>query len=246
MLRSQGIWRSAHEDAQCANCMAEIKPDAHAVVVTTVHNLPKVSAEWHTTYTIYGSGDIVVAARFKPSRTDLPKLVKLGMQMGLPAGFEKITWLGPGPQESYSDRKDAPVGMYSGQVENQFYPHYTEPGETGNKADVRWLALTNAKGVGLLAAGEPLLSANALHYGTADLNGGKHAFELPHRDYITLNLDLVQQGVGGDDSWGAWPHDEFLIPCKEYSYSFRLRPFDAKEQPSQLAREEFPISRDHQ
>ncbi|RPI97835.1 MAG: beta-galactosidase, partial [Chloroflexi bacterium] len=122
--------------------------------------------------------------------------------------------------------------------DEQFYAHYSEPGETGNKVDVRWLALTNDKErVGLLAIGQPLLSANALHYGTADLNAGKHAFELPRRDYITLNLDLKQQGVGGDDSWGAWPHEEFLIPCREAAYSFRLRPFDAGDDPGKLARQ---------
>jgi beta-galactosidase len=178
-----------------------------------------------------------VQAQFVPTKTNLPKLVRLGMQLSLPAGFERVTWLGPGPQESYADRKDAKIGLYTGTVEEQFYAHYTEPGETGNKTDARWIALANSKGIGLLAVGEPLLSVNALHYGTDDLNAGKHAFELPHRDFVVLNLDLQQQGVGGDDSWGAWPHEEFLIPCKEYSYSFRLRPFDAKEKVAKLARQ---------
>jgi len=235
-MRAQGIWKNAQEGAQTTSCRSVVLGHK-AVAVVVAQSLPKVSAQWETTYTVHGDGTIGVQAKFKPSKTDLPKLVKLGMQMSLPAGFERITWLGPGPQESYSDRKDAKVGVYSGTVEEQFYAGYTEPGESGNKADARWLALTNSKGIGLLAIGEPLLSANALHYGTADLNAGKHAFELPHRDYVTLNLDLQQQGVGGDDSWGAWPHEEFLIPCKEYSYGFRLRPFSSNENPAKLARE---------
>jgi len=193
-----------------------------------------------TTYSIYGSGDVEVKAHFKPEKADLPKLVRLGMQMALPAGFEKISWLGPGPQESYCDRKDAKVNAYRSTVSDQFYPDYTEPGETGNKVDARWIALVNDKGIGLLAVGEPLLSVNALHYGTEDLNAGKHAFELPRREFVTLNLDLKQQGVGGDDSWGAWPHDEFLIPCQEYSYGFRLRPFGTADSPEKLARQVLP------
>jgi beta-galactosidase len=112
--------------------------------------------------------------------------------MAIPGGFEHISWLGPGPQETYCDRKDARVAIYQGTVDEQFYADYTEPGESGNKVEVRWLALTNGKGIGLLAIGQPLLSANALHFGTDDLNVGKHAFELPHRDYIVLNLDLKQ------------------------------------------------------
>jgi beta-galactosidase len=157
--------------------------------------------------------------------------------MTLPAGFERITWLGPGPQETYCDRKSSRVGIYSGTVDEQFFADYVKPGETGNKVDVRWVALTNDKGAGLLAVGLPLLSVNALHYDTEDLNAGKHAFELPRRDFITLNLDWKQQGVGGDNSWGAWPHEQFLIPCTEQSYSFRLYPLSAGDDPERLARE---------
>jgi len=242
MSVSQGLWRTAGEGAQCTNCRAEASAGSQTVVVTTVLNLPKISAQWETAYTISANGEIGVQARFKPGKTNLPKLVRLGMQLSLPAGFERITWLGPGPQESYSDRKDAKCGVYSGSVEEQFYPHYTEPGETGNKADARWIALTNGKGIGLLAIGDPLLSANALHYGTADLNAGKHAFELPHRDFVTLNLDLQQQGLGGDDSWGAWPHDEFLIPCQAQTYGFRLRPYGGSDNPAKLARQLPPMA----
>lgn len=75
-------------------------------------------------------------------------------------------------------------------------------------------------------------------YGTDDMNSGKHAFELPRRNSITLNLDLKQQGVGGDDSWGAWPHEPFLIPCQEYAYSFRLKPLAPGDEPAKLARQE--------
>jgi beta-galactosidase len=154
----------------------------------------------------------------------------------MPAGFDRLAWLGRGPQETYVDRRDARVGLYGGTVAEQFYAHYTEPGESGNKVDVRWIALTNKKGVGLLAAGEPLLSVNALHHTTDDLQSAKHAFELPPRDLTVLNLDLMQQGVGGDDSWGAWPHDQFMIPCKDTSYRFRLRPLSSGDQPAKLAR----------
>jgi beta-galactosidase len=159
------------------------------------------------------------------------------MQMTLPLGFERITWLGPGPQETYSDRKDAKLGVYNGTVDEQFYADYTEPGESGNKVDARWLALRNNSGAGLLAVGQPMLSANALHYATEDLNSAAHAFELPRREFITLNLDLKQQGVGGDNSWGMWPHKEFLIPCQAYSYSFRLRPLKPGDDPEKLARQ---------
>jgi beta-galactosidase len=236
MEQAQGIWRTAHEEAQVKSVSVKEVPPPHAVEVAVTLALPKVDAEWTTTYTVYASGDIVVHAGFDPAKTSLPKLPRLGMQMTLPAGFEQLTWLGPGPEETYTDRKDAKVGLYQGTVSQQFYADYTEPGETGNKVDVRWLALRNAKGVGLLAVGMPLLSANALHYGTADLTAAAHPFELPRRDTVTLNLDLRQQGVGGDDSWGAWPHAEHLISCTPSNYSFRLRPLSSHDDPAKLAR----------
>ena len=168
----------------------------------------------------------LVEAHFKPDKTDLPKLVRLGMQMTLPAGFERITWLGPGPQETYWRSQGREVWPLYRDGADQFYADYTEIGETGNKADALG-RLTNGK-IGLMAIeGPQFLSANALHYGAEDLNAAKHAFELPRRDFVTFNLDLKQQGVGGDNSWGAWPHKEFLIPCQEYRIAFacdRLRP----------------------
>jgi beta-galactosidase len=234
MAQSQGIWRQAHEGAEIRDFT--VAEQGNSVVVKVTSRLSKVEADWTTTYKILGTCDILVDAKFAPSKTNLPKLPRLGMQMVLPAGFESITWFGPGPQETYCDRKDARVGRYSGTVREQFFRDYVEPGESGNKGDVRWVALTNKQGVGLLAAGLPLLSVNALHHTTDDLQSAEHPFELPERDFTVLNLDWKQQGVGGDNSWGAWPHDQYLIPCQEQSYSFRLRPFRTGENPAKLAR----------
>jgi len=236
MAKTQGIWRDAHKDAAVTRFTIE-QVALNRVVAKTTLSLPKVKATWETTYTILGSGDILVAAEFTPGDPNLPKIPRLGMQMTLPAGFERITWFGPGPQETYSDRKDARVGVYSGTVREQFYEGYTEPGESGNKVETRWVALTNDKGIGLLAVGMPLLSVNALHHTTDDLQNAKHPFQLPRRQEVTLNLDLVQQGVGGDDSWGAWPHEEFLIKCQPASYRFRLRSLAPGDAPARLARE---------
>lgn len=237
MDRSQGIWRNAHKDAQTTSVNVE-KVAPGGVAVKVAQALASVSATWETSYTILGSGDIVVKASFKPGKTDLPRLPRIGMQMVMPAGFERITWLGPGPQETYCDRKDARFGLYNGAVRDQLYWDYVKPGESGNKVDVRWVALTNKKGVGLLAISDPsqLLSVNALHHTTDDLQNAKHPFQLPKRDFVVLNLDLKQQGLGGDNSWGAWPHEPSLIPCQEYTYSFRLCPIDKKNVPAKLAR----------
>ena len=124
------------------------------------------------------------------------------------------------------------MDLYQGTVDQQVFD-YSQPQETGNKVDVRWTALTNNQGIGLLAIGEPLLSVNALHYSSEDLtsddrNGPGHLYEIEKRDDIYLNLDYRQMGVGGDNSWGARTHTEFTLPGTEkYSYSFCLYPYES-------------------
>lgn len=237
MASSQGIWRQAHADARLEDCSIA-GPDADGrVVFTAVHSLPKVKATWRTTYSVDVRGDIGVDATFDvEAGAKLPKIPRMGMQMTVPAGFEEIAWLGPGPQETYSDRKDARVGLYRGTVAGQFFQDYVEPGESGNKVDVRWLSLTDRRGAGLLVVGQPLLSANALHHTTDDLQSAEHPHEMPVRDFVVLNVDARQQGVGGDDSWGAWPHGEHLISAKRQSYRFKLHALAPGEDPRKLAR----------
>jgi len=215
---------------------------AGAATIRVGLTLPKVSAHWETCYTVFGSGDILVDVKFAPEKQDLPNS-PAGMQMTLLSALTGLAWLGPGPQETYCDRKDARFGCYRGTVRQQFFEDYVEPGESGNKVEVRWVALTSKKGVGLLAVGLPLLSVNALHHTTDDLQAAEHPFQLPRREITVLNLDFKQQGVGGDDSWGAWPHEQFLIPCREQAYSFRLRPFNCREDIAKLARSRLALLR---
>ncbi len=240
MDKTQGVWKTAHENVK----VDEIKVEENAgrVVITANMLLTDVKVRWTTRYTVLNTGEVLVAAEFVPRKTDLPKLPRLGMQMILPAGFDKITWLGPGPQETYIDRKDARVGRYCGAVAEQFCKDYVEPGETGNKVDVRWAALQNKQGIGLLVISDPAqnVGLNACHYTANDIASAEHPFELPERDHVVLNVDLKQQGVGGDDSWGAWPHEQYLIPCEAQSYRFRLRPITSDNDIAKWARTQYP------
>lgn len=233
---SQSVWERAHQGAKVEHFEVSPQLPTGSVKVSVSLNLPQVGAKWTTEYDVTPSAEILVSASFAPGTEKLIWIPRLGMQMVMPPGFDQITWFGPGPQETYSDRKDARVGLYSGTVRDQFYQHYVEPGETGNKTDVRWAAITNKKGIGLMVVGQPLLSVNALHNTTKDLQEARHPFEMPKRDITVLNVDWKQQGLGGDDSWGAWPHRPFLIPCEPASYSFRLIPINKKDDLAKLAR----------
>jgi beta-galactosidase len=223
MPRRTAVWKQAGPRRQVRSVKAA-RLSAHAVRVTAEAVLPAARSSYTTTWTVYGSGDVVVEGRFAPGGA-LPELPRFGMQMAVPAALGTMTWLGRGPHENYWDRRTgAPVGRYSGRVVDLVHD-YVRPQENANRTDVRWLALTADSGRGLLASGLPLLSVSAWPYSMEDLERATHVNELPRRDTITLNLDLRQTGVGGDDGWGARPHAEYTLDAKPYAYRFRLRPY---------------------
>jgi beta-galactosidase len=163
-----------------------------------------------------------------------------------------MEWYGRGPHESYPDRKlGARVGRYRGTVAEQQVP-YIRPQENGNKTDVRWVALTDDRGVGLLAVGMPHLSVSAHHNVLEDFESpeagykerheavNRHVTDVKPRDLVSLNLDHRQMGVGGNNSWGQETIRKYRLLESSYRYSFRLRPFGADQaNPAELARQVF-------
>ena len=186
-------------------------------------------------YKIYGSGDIIVETDVKPL-ADLPPLPRIGLQLIIPGGFNTFTWYGRGPHENYCDRKEgAPVGVYSGTVDEQFVP-YIMPQENGNKTDVRWVSLTSSSGLGLLAVGMPLMEVSAHHYTTEDLTRAKHTYELKRREDITLNLDYKQSGLGGG-SCGPDTLPKYLVKPDPVHFSVRLRPLSPSESAMEISKQ---------
>jgi hypothetical protein len=197
---------------------------------------PPARFECEYTYTVYGSGDVVIDARVAPE-VEVPFLPRIGLQMQLPVGYEQFAWYGRGPHETYVDRKEgAPVGVYGGAVDEQYVP-YIVPQENGNKTDVRWVALTNQDGIGLLASGDRWLEVSAHHYSTEDLTRATHTHELERREEITLNLDYAQSGLGSA-SCGPGRLEEYQLKPEEVRYSVRLRPFSsAVDSPMALSKQ---------
>ena len=232
MVSRQGIWKKAGKNRTVSSLEMRQNSDRD-VVVDIVADIPAGNSQWFTTYEIYGSGEILVKNRFVPGSADIPDLPRLGMTMTMPGEFENIEWYGRGPHESYWDRKtSAAVDVYRGTVMEQYFP-YIRPQENGNKTDVRYVALTNKQGVGLLAVGMPLLYVSAHNYTIDDFDEGeskhnRHTIDLEKRDFVFLNLDYRQMGLGGDTSWGAVIHKQYTLPPQEYSYSFWMCPVSPK------------------
>jgi beta-galactosidase len=146
------------------------------------------------------------------------------MQMKIPNAYDNLRWYGRGPHESYWDRKTgAAVGLYPEKVTRPKHM-YVRPQEYGNKTDVRWMTLTDDTGAGLKITGLPTFDGSAWPWSTEDIEQATHPYKLPQRNFITVNIDYKQMGVGGDNSWGAAIHKEYTLPAAEYTYSFILTP----------------------
>ena len=221
-------WRRVGLDRLQARLLSwEWRQTARAVQVraTTVlagYSLAPV-AQATVTYTIHATGDLLLALLLDPRR-DLPHLPRAGFELYLPEQFNRFTWYGRGPHESYPDRQESTrVGVYGGTVTEQHVP-YIRPQENGNKTDVRWATITNLRGMGLLVAGMPLVNVTVHDYTGEDLVQARHDHELAHRPATVLNLDLRHGGLGSN-SCGPGPLPAYQLQPQEMSLTVRLRPF---------------------
>ncbi|MEV6119383.1 glycoside hydrolase family 2 TIM barrel-domain containing protein [Streptomyces sp. NPDC052077] len=185
-----------------------------------------IPSAYTTTYTVFGNAEIRIDHTLRPGAPTLPYLPEVGTLLLLPGRLDRVHYYGRGPEENHWDRHTGTdVGLHSGTVDD-LGTSYLRPQENGNRTDIRWIALTDGRGTGLLASGEPLLEANASRFTPEDLSAGaRHDYQLTPREEVVLRLNHRQMGVGGDDSWGAHTHDEFKLPAdRDYSYTYRLRP----------------------
>lgn len=189
-------------------------------------------------YKIHDDGVIKVDYTFKPL-PGLPNVPKVGLQGAIPADYDFITYYGKGPLENYIDKNYGfDAAIYSMPLE-QFMEPYAVPQENGNRTDVRWMFLSNKQKEGWLIVADSLLSMSAWPYTQENIENAKHTNKLKKAGFITLNIDLVQMGVGGNDSWSdvAAPLDKYQIPAVEYHYSFYMVPMNAaKQDPAAVAK----------
>ena len=195
------------------------------VKITSNYSLINDSSAVQVNYLINGNGVVKVNYTLV-NKPGLPNIPEVGMQCGIKRSYDDINWYGLGLYENYIDRRTGfEAGIYSQPI-NEFNEPYVVPQETGNRTDVRWMYLSGKNTSGLLVVADSLLSMNAWPYTEKNMETAKHTDKLKDAGYITLNIDLIQMGVGGNDSWsdvGA-PLEKYQIPAKNYSYSFYLLP----------------------
>ena len=179
------------------------------------------------TYYFYSSGELEVKfdCDIKQSDSYIPEV---GMMTQLSPDLENLAWYG-NSGETYWDRKQgATVKVNESTVEEQYFK-YIRPQETGNHTDVRWMALTDDNGKGLMVQAksfDEMLEANALHYlpeDITDLDSNTYQNGLKRTDNVVLRILKHQSGLGGDNTWGAQPHAQYQLEAGRHEYRFALK-----------------------
>ncbi|MBR5595338.1 MAG: DUF4981 domain-containing protein [Alistipes sp.] len=225
--RTANVWRTNR--GRTVDSSVEEYEDR--VVVRNVREIVDAPSLFTTTYTFMADGALKVEVVWERKGEFVPELPRLGMRMMLPADYTNLKYYGRGPWENYSDRKESSfVGLYEQSTSEQLFP-YVRPQESGNKCDVRWLELTDNEGVGLRIEGLQPLSISAMPYRAEDLDPGltkkqMHYSDIEPRREVVLCVDLAQRGVGGDNTWGAQPHDPYRLTADKYEYGYIIYPID--------------------
>jgi beta-galactosidase len=224
----QGLWKDAAAK-RIVNSVEAKQINPQEVQISVDCNLFDENTSYKNIFTMFGNGEIEVSAAYKStglkSTVPLEDLPRFGVQMEIPGEYDSVKYYGRGPFDNYWDRNTgSAVGIYSQKVADMIYD-YVEPQENGNRTDVRWVEFTNKGGAGIRATGMPLLSISAWPYKMRELERVDHPYLMKMSGNLTVNLDYRQMGVGGDDSWGALPHDPYRLWAKdEYKYSFKIQP----------------------
>ena len=223
-----GVWK---DTASNATLLSLTPSPANPGEITADFALAAGGSTARLTAMCYADGRIDMAAtvKLKPGADNkpLPIVPRIGFQTVFAGSYQTIRWFGKGPHENYWDRQDAAwLGIHELPVA-EFATFYVRPQENANRCGIRWMDFKRADGGGVrvTADGQPLM-ASAWPYTQSDLAAAKHAAELPRRDLLTINIDHLQMGVGGDNSWGLPVHTPYTIPgTGTYAWRFVLTPF---------------------
>ncbi len=212
--------------------LTSLKSSLNGGIATVVaeYDMPSVSSKLTMTYNINGEGVVRVNENLQATKdAKVSGMFRFGMQMQMPESFSDIQYYGRGPIENYADRNHSTeLGIYNQKVADQFYP-YMRPQETGTKTDIRYWKQLNQSGNGLEFTAEKPFSASALNYSIESLDNGphktnSHSPEVEKADYTNLLIDLAQIGLACENSWGARPLPQYMLPYGNYSFTFIMKP----------------------
>ena len=231
MQKKFKVWKNPK--LELSGITVEKNKKANTYTICANYNMPEVMGKLELIYQIMpNTGAVKVTENFIATEGEkVSDLFRFGMQMQLPYEMDKSQYYGRGPIENYSDREDCmKIGIYSNDADNQYFP-YVRPQESGTKGDIRWWKQTDAAGFGFMVKNCKPFYASALHFDTEELDDGdekdqRHSFNLKKSKYTNLFLDGEHMGVGGENSWGAWPLEKYRIHYGDKTFSFTIIPLN--------------------
>ncbi|MFC5447079.1 glycoside hydrolase family 2 TIM barrel-domain containing protein [Paenibacillus aestuarii] len=225
-----GAWYAASLARKCTK--VELVQTSDTATVTFEYTF-SIHAELRvrTAYTVYADGTIRVHTSYKGAE-GLPNLPIVALSFKMASDYNQSEWYAMGPEENYIDRAcGARLAVFSSPVD-QLPSRYLVPQESGNRTGVRSVKITDANGLGLMIKADPLapVECNVSPYTAFELEQANHHWELPEVHYTVVTVAGRQMGVGGDDSWGAPVHDEYLIPSnQDLEFEFYINGLTVKE-----------------
>lgn len=227
-------WKMASLYAKICDCSCSF--DGSKAIVTYQYEFPGGEKPLKLQYTVKPDGQVTAALEYEPIE-GMSELPDFGWMIKLPAEYHLISWYGMGPEEAYCDRScGAKLGQFKTTTE-QSVAGYVIPQECGNRTGVRYALVTDSCGHGMYFCCEGLqltkdgglrskecelkpMDFCALPYTPHELENASHLYELPPVHHTVIKTSAGQMGVGGDNSWGAWPHPEHLIPNQKLHFEF--------------------------
>ena len=217
------MYVTTRQDQRFADTSPRVEKNDNNIAITYTYFMPTTpQSSCEVTYRVFGDGTIETTLSYDPVK-ELGDMPEFGIMFKLDADYDTVKWYGLGPQETYEDRQHGgKYGVYENKVADNI-AEYLVPQESGNKCRVRYAKVMDKKGRGMLFFGDEL-SFSALPYTPHELENAAHHFELPPVHYTVVRVAKKQMGVGGDDSWGAHTHPEYLLDVSEkmkFTFCFR-------------------------
>ena len=217
------MYVTTRQNQRFADTSPRVEKNDNNIAITYTYFMPTTpQSSCEVTYRVFGDGTIETTLSYDPVK-ELGDMPEFGMMFKLDADYDTVKWYGLGPQETYEDRQHGgKYGVYENKVADNV-AEYLVPQESGNKCRVRYAKVMDKKGRGMLFFGDEL-SFSALPYTPHELENAAHHFELPPVHYTVVRVAKKQMGVGGDDSWGAHTHPEYLLDVSEkmeFTFCFR-------------------------
>ena len=233
--RSMGVWRNAGPEREVVNTQIRTVKRNKTQYIQLRYDFKTPVGALLTLCYEFSDSQVKVSLDYDPAQVEVASIPRFGMNMRVPARcYDSVSWSGRGPWENYPDRKKGALfGKYTLAID-EYQVDYVYPQDNSNRSDcyefslIPWNMLTKTHQEVPVTrtlsvySGEPF-NLRIWDYSEEDLESARHGYELPHRDYLNINIDKEIIGVGGNDSWGAKTEPQYIPSAKErHSITFTL------------------------